>query len=453
MKTPTRAERHWRATRRVFRLGLGLTWILVGLLPGRLRAEGISGLQARIDAAGVGDVIRVEAGTYEGPIRIEKPLTLLGVGEPEIVGDHKGHVIHILGDDVQVEGFVVRGSGAALSKDHAGIMIEGDRAVIATNRIMDSLHGIYAKKANGTRITNNRILGKIEKLVPVSDVVTEGLRLTADGEMCVIDLDQNQRGNGIHLWNSAGGVLENNVIDGSRDGIYFSFSDQTMVRNNFVSHVRYGLHYMYSDENVFENNRFEENVAGAAIMYSRELFVRGNKFSNNRSRRAYGMLLNTVDDTTFIGNELRQNTVGIYIENSSNNQFRENIVGANYIGIRLTNSSGGNTFSRNVFSRNLHSVELEADSVGNKWTADGDGNFWDGAQPIDLNGDGTGAFPHREADLLGGYRRDFPAAALLTRSPALELVKVVQSRVPLPGISAITDSAPLTHPPVRSLRD
>ncbi len=423
------------------------------VLPSGLSGEAVAGLQARIDAAEAGATVRVESGVYAGPLRIEKPLVLEGVGQPVIEGDWKGHVIHVLSDGVRISGLEIRGSGANLSRDHAGIMIEGEGAVVEGNRIADSLHGIYLKKANGSRILKNRITGMKEKLVPVGDIVSEGLRLTPDGEMCIIDVNINQRGNGIHLWNSTGGFLEGNEIEGTRDGIYFSFSDRTIVRDNLVRGVRYGLHYMYSDENVFENNRFEGNAAGSAIMYSKGLFVRGNIFANNRSLRAYGMLLNAVDDTTFIGNELRQNTVGIYVENSNNNHFRENVIGTNYIGVRMSMSSMDNTFSRNGFSRNLHSVELEKSSVGNEWSPEGVGNFWSGAQTVDLDGDGASEFAHREADLLGAYRRDFPAAGLLTRTPALQLVEMVQSRVPLPGVSAITDSAPLTRTPAVSPRD
>src|SRR5690606_5719951 len=136
-----------------------------------------------------------------------------------------------------------------------------------------------------------------------------------------VDLDVNQRGNGIHLWNSSANQLERNHISDTRDGIYFSFSDRAIVRGNFVERVRYGLHYMYSDENVFESNRFAGNAAGAALMYSKSLFIRDNVFANNRGRRAYGLLLQSLDNSTFRDNELRQNTVGIYLENCNANVF------------------------------------------------------------------------------------------------------------------------------------
>lgn len=404
-------------------------------------------LQDRLDAAEEGSVVRVSSGVYRGPVRIEKSVTLIGEGDPVIDGGREGHVIHVLAPDARVEGFVVRASGANLSADHAGIMVEGDRARIVGNRVEDCLHGIYLKRASDSIVSGNRILGKTERLVPVEDVLSEGLRLTPDGEMCIVTLDVNQRGNGIHLWNSTGNRLERNEISGTRDGIYFSFSDRATVVSNFVHSVRYGLHYMYSDENVFESNRFEGNAAGAAIMYSKGLFVRENRFRNNQGRRAYGLLLQSLDDTTFIGNQLRSNTVGIYLENSNRNTFLENAVAGNYIGVRFTTSSQGNSFSRNAFARNLHSIELDRDSSGNEWAPGGVGNYWSGGRPVDLDGDGLGEFTHREADLLGSFRRDFPLAGLLTNAPALQLLEFAQTRVQMPGISAISDPAPLTKAP------
>lgn len=442
-------RRSGRAVR--FRVARGIAIAGLWIVPSAVAVGG--GLQQRIDAAEPGAVLRVEAGLYEGAVSIGKPLTLLGIDRPIIDGEGVGHVVRIEAPDVRIEGFVVRNSGANLSKDHAGILIEGDRATVANNRIENALHGVYLRKADGAVVTGNRVLGKRQRLIPVEDALTQGLRLTPDGEMCIVDLGSNQRGNGIHLWNSTGNRLENNEISDTRDGIYFSFSDRTLVRDNYVHHVRYGLHYMYSDENVFENNRFEQNAAGAAIMYSKGLLVRRNTFTNNRGRRAYGLLLNAVDDTTFLGNELRRNTVGIYVENSNNNFFAENEIGTNYIGVRFSASSQNNAFTRNVFARNLHSVELDRDSGDNQWTPDGVGNFWANARAVDLDGDGTGEFAHRESDLLGGFRRELPMAGLLTGTPALQLIDFVQSRVPLPGVSAITDSAPLVQAPAGSLRD
>lgn len=402
-------------------------------------------LQDRIERAQPGETITLPPGEYAGPLVIDKPLVLQGEGRSAIRGNGRTHVIHIKAADVVIAGFAITGSGLDLSSDHAAVFVEGDRAVIRENEIAESLHGIYLKQVTGCRIVNNRIKGKTERLVPVADVMQQGLA-PASAEMCTVTLDQNQRGNGIHLWRSEDNLIEGNVIRDTRDGIYFSFSHHTHVRGNRIHHVRYGLHYMYSDDNVFENNHFTENAAGAAIMYSEGLWVRHNTFTGNRGQRAYGILLQSVDRIQLAENEISRNTVGIYLENSNDNTVKANTIAHNYIGARLTVSSGGNRFSRNRFSGNLHPVEFEQVNQYNTWEIAGVGNYWQGFQPVDLDGNGIGDLPHREVDLFGPMRRDFPLVGLLSGSPAVDLVRFATQQSAIPGLPVVVDKAPLTTP-------
>lgn len=402
-------------------------------------------LQQRIDKAAPGATIEVGPGVYPGGLIIKKPLTLVGRDMPRIDGGGLGHVIEIRANAVTVRGFEIAESGTNLRRDHAGIHITGDRATIAGNRIVDCLHGIYLKKIVGAEVRGNEICGKTT--LP-KDEAPEGLAVTiaADGtEMCALNI--NTRGNGIHLWNSRDCVIESNTVTESRDGMYFSFTNETIVRANHITKVRYGLHYMYSDQNRFEGNSFSDNVSGAAIMYSKGLVVRGNRFSANHGSRAYGMLLNSVDNTLFEGNVMDSNTVGIFLQNNNSNTFVGNRISNNYIGVRMNSSSYDNLFTENHFGGNLHPVELGGQSESNRWSLDGVGNRWDRASPVDLDGDGVGELPHREVDLLGDLRRPIPAAGLLSGSPGLELLEFAHRHVELPGVPGIKDPAPLTPRP------
>ncbi len=407
---------------------------------------GLSGasLQEQIDDAEPGVSITLPAGEHPGPITITKPISLIGEPGATIVGDGQSSVITILADDVRIEGLRVVKSGRRLEKDQAAIYIKGRRARIKDNLVEQSLHGIYLREAHDSIIEGNTIIGQTTRQVPLGDPLARGIEAGPDG-LCTIVIDPNQRGNGIHLWNSTGNQLLRNVIRDTRDGIYFSFSHETFVSGNYITHVRYGLHYMYSDFNIFEGNRFEMNAAGAAIMYSEGLLVRANNFSNNDGYRAYGILLTAVDDTTFLDNTLSHNTVGLYIENSNRNTLRGNSVDHNYVGIRMNSSSQTNRFTENRFLSNLHSVEVEAGGSPNEWAVDGRGNVWQDAHPIDLNGDGAGELPYRQTDLLGQYRREFPPVGLLSDSPLLKVLSFIHSRTPLPGVNAIEDPAPLAR--------
>ncbi|MFV0415267.1 MAG: NosD domain-containing protein [Chthoniobacterales bacterium] len=413
--------------------------VLACLISGQ--SFGQTTLQERIDSTAPGATIQVDAGEYKGSIVIDKSLTLVGSELPVIDGEGEGSVISILADDVTVRGFRIINSGTKLSKDNAGIHITGARATIASNHIEDVLHGVYIKKAEGFRVINNRIVGKTtlpQNKLPDSESVA------ADGPDLCSPLNINSRGNGIHMWNSSGGLIDGNRVTETRDGIYFSFTRNTEVRANHIHRVRYGLHYMYSDSNIFEGNTFEGNAAGAAIMYSKNLIVTGNRFVFNEGYRAYGLLLNSVDNTRIEGNFLTHNTVGIYIENNNRNTIIGNEIKDNYIGVRMTASSNDNSFTQNHFAGNMHAAEMAGQNESNTWSVDGIGNYWQNADTVDIDADGIGDLPHREADLIGDLRRDAPITGLLSGSPGLSLLEFIHRHAKLPGIDAIEDPYPLT---------
>jgi nitrous oxidase accessory protein len=203
---------------------------------------------------------------------------------------------------------------------------------------------------------------------------------------------------------------------------------------------------MYSDDNVFVNNTFTENAAGAAIMFSKGLTVQNNKFVSNRGLRAYGLIFQSTDNSRLEQNEITQNAVGLSFNQCNGNRVTGNRVAQNYIGLKFGSNSDGNHFTENVFARNLHPVETGvAEGADNKWAVDGVGNRWDGATEFDLDRDGVNDLPHRELDLFGVLRRDFPAVAFLSDSPAVKLLRFAQQRAALPGLSSIEDPSPLTN--------
>ena len=399
-------------------------------------------LQEQITAAKPSETIRVPAGVHLGPIVIDKPLTLLGEPDAEIRGNGTGKVISITADDVTVTGLRIIGSGLQLSNDDAAIWVIGNRARILNNVIADSLHGVYLKKVSGVQILNNRIQGKTT-LAASTEPVEKGIGQSA--ENCDTTLVANRRGNGIHQWNCERNLIRGNEISDARDGIYFSFTNNSRVENNLIHHVRYGLHYMYSDANIFENNTFTENAAGAAIMFSKNMVVRGNRFVSNRGYRAYGLIFQSSDNSRLEQNEISENAVGLSFNQCNQNEVVGNRVTRNYIGLRFGSNSDANRFTENIFTRNLHPIETGASDVsGSFWAVHGVGNLWDTELELDLDRDGIADIPHRELDLFGILRRDFPAVAFLSESPAVKLLRFANERAVIPGMSSIEDPAPLT---------
>jgi len=409
---------------------------------GLTNAMAAATLQERVDAAVPNETIRVTAGVHGGAIVINKPLALVGEPGAEIRGPGVGKVVTIVADGVTLRGLRITGSGLNLFDDDAAIFVTGNRATIEKNVIADSLHGVYLKKVSGARILDNRIEGKTT-IASSTEPIEKGIGQSI--ENCDTSLVASRRGNGIHQWSCENNLIRGNDISETRDGIYFSFTNNSRVERNLVHHTRYGLHYMYSDNNVFENNTFTENAAGAAIMFSKDLMVRGNHFVNNRGLRAYGIIIQSTDRSRFDGNQIEENAVGLSFNQCMGNAVVGNRVRNNYVGLKFGSNSDDNRFSENVFARNLHPVETGvAEGSGNQWAVNGVGNYWETGADLDFNHDGVGDLPHRELDLFGVLRRDFPAVAFLSDSPAVRLLRFANERAVIPGLSSINDPAPLT---------
>jgi nitrous oxidase accessory protein len=405
-------------------------------------------LQQAIRQAAPGDTLILSEGRHAGPVTIDRSLILRGRPGSIIDGGREGSVIAVRADDVRIESLTIRNSGLRLQRDEAGIHSTGANTAVADNRIESCLHGIYFREVRGGRITGNTVLGATggDREAPF-DALTVGAPVANQPGLCAVgQLNENRRGNGIHLWSSSEVRIEGNRVARTRDGIYFSFADRCEVSHNEVRETRYGLHYMYSDENHFHHNHFSENGAGAALMYSGDLRVEENRFTANRGRRAYGMLLQSVDNSTFTDNEVFDNTIGIYAENSQNNRFIGNRLHGNYVAFLMGGSSADNILGQTHFARNWHSVEVDGSTERNQWHASAGGNRWQGSPEPDLDGDSRGDFVHRELDLLGSLRRDFPVAGLLSGSAGLEVLRFAASRSGANNSRVIVDPRPLIRP-------
>src|SRR5262249_51374717 len=149
------------------------------------------------------------------------------------------------------------------------------------------------------------------------------------------------------------------------------------------------------------------------------------------------------DNSRLEQNEISENAVGLSFNQCNQNEITANRVTRNYTGLRFGSNSDGNRFTENIFTDNLHPIETGAsDLSGSQWAVRGVGNLWDTEHELDLNRDGIVDLRHRELDLFGILRRDFPVIAFLSESPAVKLLRFANERAVIPGMSAIEDPAP-----------
>ena len=255
---------------------------------------------------------------------------------------------------------------------------------------------------------------------------------------------QTVTGNGLHLWSSRDILLEDNVIRGHRDGIYFEFVTNGVVRRNVSegSH-RYGLHFMFSDSCRYEDNTFRANESGVAVMYSKHVRITGNQFTHNRGSAAYGLLLKEITDSEIRGNAFIENSIALHLEGASRNAVSDNDFVRNGWAIRVLADAQDNVVRGNAFAGNV--FDVGTNSLQNYSTFDG--NYWDRYRGYDLDRDGRGDVAHAPVRLFAFLVQQAPAALILTRSLLVDLLDVAERVLPVLTPQSLRDRAPLMHAP------
>ena len=404
-----------------------LTVILVGLVAvplchGEIHIVGDGeSISAALKSVSPGDTIRLTGSDYAENLTIDVPITLISDSTATIRGGYEGHVVHITAPGTVIEDLHISESGPHLTKDMAVVLIEADDVTIRNCTITESLHGIYVKGGNRVNILGNIIEGRL-------------------------DLIESDRGNGIHLWNSAGNIVEGNEIFNVRDGIYFSFANDTEITGNHIHHVRYGLHYMYSNNNTFRENLFENNVAGAALMYSEDIVFERNTFARCRGFRAYGILLQSMARVVARSNLILDNSRGLFMNNTNASTIVGNDVVDNDLAVQLNGGCDENIFYDNNFINNLSELLLDVSDRETRWANDDNGNFWTRYRGYDLDRDGIGDIPFVIQNVFQILESDVPEVRFYLLSPAAELLRAAEETLPILKIGDAKDPRPLIRP-------
>jgi len=403
----------------------GLLFVLTGsgLWAGEHHVvPGIDTLGAAIEAASAGDVLTLRAGVYSGPVYIDRAITLSGIAASVIDAGGQGRVITVAAPDVVIRGVTVRGSGTRLDIEDSGIFVtsEGDRVLIEANRLQDNLIGIYLKGPDDAVVRDNVIIGSRNP-------------------------HMNDRGNGIHLWNTPGSVVSGNSLRFGRDGIYVMASKRNVFSNNHFSDMRYAIHYMYTHDSEISNNVSVRNDSAYALMYSERLKVSGNLSADDSER---GIFLNATNNSEFHDNVVYGGAHKcLFIYNANRNTFGGNYFEGCEIGIHFTAGSESNTISGNTFIDN----RTQAKYVGTRhieWSLDGRGNYWSDHPAFDLDNDGIADWPYRPNDMVDHLIWKHPLSKLLINTPAMQLLRWSQSEFPALYPGGVIDSAPLMMAPV-----
>jgi nitrous oxidase accessory protein len=350
-----------------------------------------------------GDTLLVDGGTYaEKNIVIKQPVVLIGKNSPVLDGEKQFEIFSVFADAVTIEGFHFKNSGYSDMTEVAAIKVYTSSQVSVKNCFFENtVFGIYFQEAKNGVISGNRFLTS--------------------------STDEIKSGNGIHCWRSDSLRIENNTIEGHRDGIYFEFVTHSAIRNNLSrGNLRYGLHFMFSHHNEYKGNTFSNNGAGVAVMYSNNVTMTGNVFADNRGSAAYGILMKEISDSRATGNFFRNNTTGIYLEGTNRVVLKRNEFMQNGYAIKMQANCNNNSVEENNFLANTFDITTNGSLVLNTLER----NYWDQYAGYDLNRDGTGDVAYHPISLYSMVIEQVPEALMLLHSFMVALLDQMEKVMP-----------------------
>lgn len=362
------------------------------------------------------DTLLIKKGTYrEFNIIVDKPLTLIGENYPIIDGEDRGEIIRVVSDNVTVDGLYIINVGTSYTTDYAAIRVVKSENFLIQNVVLEKLFfGIYLERSNNGKVYHNKIIGDA--------------------------LDEYNSGNGIQLWYSHHVQVDQNIVQGVRDGIYLEFSDNIAINNNIsTNNLRYGLHFMFSNDDVYTGNTFENNGAGVAVMFSKGIKMERNIFKRNWGTAAFGMLLKEINDAEIIGNTFEENTIGISIEGSNRIKYKNNNFISNGWAVKVLGACYTNSFINNNFLYNSFDISYNSKLNDNVFEK----NYWSNYTGYDLDKDGIGDVPYRPVKLFSYVVNRTPETIILLRSMFMDIIDFSEKVSPVFTPDNLLDAMPL----------
>lgn len=386
-------------------------------LEAKANQEPARDLQLLIDAAEPGETINLQPITYSGPITIDKPLSLIGQKETVVDGEGLGTVITVTANDVVIEGITTRNSGK--SKSDYGLLLKDNKGNYVRNNIFsDVFGGIFIENGTNHLIEQNQIT-------------------SYKGHF-------SKRGNGIHLLKGEGHQISYNEIIAVQDGIYFDFTKNITVTDNSIKDSRYALHYMFSKDMSARNNVIKGNITGIMVMGSENLLIENNAITDQLHVRGCGILLYDSNTISLNKNNIKRNSIGLSLEESTHAQIHNNIIAANQIGLEFKGENKKSLFSENNFLANIVSSKI---TQGELRLDDGEkGNYWDDYTSYDVTGDGIGEVAYQAGSLYDRLLQQQPYWQFFFESPAVKLWSKAEAMLPSFAELKVYDSRPLVEP-------
>ena len=386
-------------------------------------------LQNTIDNAQAGSILKLPDGVYKGKIVINKPITIIGINNGAIIeGNNEGKVITINSSNVILKNLTIKNSGSRMDKlDSAIVMNKVKNCQISDCKILNSLYGLDMLMVKDSIISNNYITSKKN--------------------------DISLRGNALKLWYCMDNIIENNVIDTSRDAT-LTYSHNNIIRNNTFKNNRFALHISLSNNNIIKNNVFKYNSVGIMVMGAKSTKIIQNDIKSSTGAAGIGVVIKGISDFIFENNKLRYNAQGIYIDTKDTELGMQRYIINNKIlynkeAIHFHAAIKNNTIKNNTIYGNIEDVVKD---VRGNYTNSNivEHNYWDRYAGFDINKDNIGDTTHKiyqYADQLWHYNNKIK---FFYASPVMTLMNFLANLAPfVEPVLLLEDEKPLisnSHP-------
>lgn len=369
--------------------------------------------------------IWLRARTYVGDFIVKRPLALRGEKGATLQGLGVGTVLELDSDDVTVENLTVRHSGHRNTIEDSGIKAKGARIRIADAFVEDTLFGV--------------VLG------PCPSCTVEHVHVRGPGQ------NEELAGDGIKLWESRDSLVQDCVVEDSRDLVVW-YSRHVKLLRNTVRRGRYGTHFMYAHDSEVRNSRIENNIVGIFAMYSDRLLIADNVLAGARGAAGVGIGFKESDGVQVDDNWIVANTTGTYLDRSPRAPttpvlFHGNVFALNDVALRFHSSAEGVTFESNDMHQNVTVAEVEGggDAMSVRFV----NNRWSDYAGYDLNGDGKGDVPYEVKQLSGELTDAHPSLKFFEGTAAMGIVDAIAHAVPvLAAHRMLVDESPATVSPI-----
>lgn len=385
--------------------------------------EDVETLQAALDRAEPNTTIRLPPGTYQGPVTVDRPVTIRGE-DARIVGDGEGSVVTIRDARAAIVGVSISGVGethrpedvtpedwdetieAAYGHADAGItIVEGDRVFVSEVEIDTPASGIAVRDSQGT---------------VVDDVTIQGADTWQEGFMGVVTI-------------RSPAVIQNSTVADGRDGVYTHRSHGVVVRDSEFDGGRFGIHLMYTSDALLEGNcLYGQGSSGIVVMTSPS----GTAITENVLVDASQGILTSGSDA-YVGENLVVGSQQGISTGARNSLYVDNAVVGNDVGVGASSIIPTSRVVDNDVVDNHQHVRVGSGPL-RVWSHGDRGNYWSGAADLDR--------PFAPSGPIDSRLHRTTTAETLAASPVAHTLRALRTEAPGMRTAQVVDAAPRSTP-------